>query len=366
MSVIRRYQGSAVRDGFTLIELLVVILIVGILIGLLVPALQRNSREAVRRMSCANNLKQFGIALHNYHSVYKQLPTAMGGTGAGATPQLGNANRLSGLVAILPFLEQQALWEQIANVSQFSGVSYPSMGPAPWVKEYVPWCTQIPTLQCLSSPSEYQTFGLTNYTFCIGDVATEIHQPTSLRGVFACRRSSTFKDLNDGLSNTIAMTEIGTPVDRTLVGQFATHQPEIFLQNPEACRQVRNESRPNQYSAEVTLTAHGRGGRWADGAGGYSLINTILPPNSPSCAVGGADAVDGIYSAGSYHEGGSYVLMADSAVIFMAEGIECGDTSRPPISPTQLQEGMIASPYGLWGALGSASGNEEIAEELKQ
>ena len=72
-------QRLSQRRGFTLVELLVVIAIIGILVGLLLPAVQA-AREAARRMSCSNNFKQLGIAIHNYHSAYKQLPIQGAGT----------------------------------------------------------------------------------------------------------------------------------------------------------------------------------------------------------------------------------------------------------------------------------------------
>uniref|UniRef100_UPI003563CD6E type IV pilin protein n=1 Tax=Novipirellula sp. TaxID=2795430 RepID=UPI003563CD6E len=72
----------SVKRGFTLVELLVVIAIIGVLVGLLLPAVQA-AREAARRMSCSNNFKQIGLAIHNYHSAYNQIPTHGSGTGTG-------------------------------------------------------------------------------------------------------------------------------------------------------------------------------------------------------------------------------------------------------------------------------------------
>ncbi len=112
--------------GFTLVELLVVIAIIGVMVGLLLPAVQA-AREAARRMTCGNNFKQIGLALHNYHAAYDKLPKGSGGTGtdqlhasipSSITWAAANQGRLSGLVQILPFMEQQALWDQISNPFQ--------------------------------------------------------------------------------------------------------------------------------------------------------------------------------------------------------------------------------------------------------
>ena len=133
------------RFGFTLVELLVVIAIIGILVGLLLPAVQA-AREAARRMSCSNNFKQIGLAIHNYHSAYKQLPMHSGGTrpspAAGGWWQPGdgsNRMRLSIFVGLTPFMEQQALWETISNPSVVDldnpgtprTTPWPAMGPTP-------------------------------------------------------------------------------------------------------------------------------------------------------------------------------------------------------------------------------------------
>ena len=133
------------RNAFTLVELLVVIAIIGVLVGLLLPAVQA-AREAARRMSCSNNFKQIGLAVHNYHSAYKELPRQGAGTGQDIASghyandsQIANNQSLSYIVGILPFMEQQALWEEIANPSTFDlrnpGTqrvpAWPAMGPTP-------------------------------------------------------------------------------------------------------------------------------------------------------------------------------------------------------------------------------------------
>lgn len=112
---------SRQRHGFTLVELLVVIAIIGILIALLLPAVQA-AREAARRSQCSNNLKQLALGLHNYESTYKRFPPAGKGYGwcpASATSEaeIWNSN---GLVELLPYIEQQALYEQFNHKVAFA------------------------------------------------------------------------------------------------------------------------------------------------------------------------------------------------------------------------------------------------------
>ena len=348
--------------GFTRVELLAVVIIIAILLALLLPP-TRGSRDVVRRMACGNNIKQVGLALHNYHAAYNQLPAAMGGTGFGTTLLTGNANRLSGLVALLPFVEQQHLWEQISIPTKFNGWLYPAMGPTPWTSGYTPWKTQIDTLLCPSSYGDDTGLGTTNYTFCIGDMAREIHEPTVKRGMFACRTTTCFEDVVDGLANTVAMCEIGPAQNSSVNGQFATLQPLTILDNPSLIRDLCDPKKPDLYLSNLKLGNPGRGGRWADGAAGYSLVNTILPPNSPSCSINGTESVDGLYSAGSPHQGGCHVLMADGAVRFITDSIDAGNQSQPTLTVEEMAKSEMPSPFGLWGAMGTASSKEAVKDE---
>ena len=417
-----------VRDqkGFTLVELLVVIAIIGVLVGLLLPAVQA-AREAARRMSCSNNFKQIGLAIHNYHSAFKQLPKQGTGTfrgDAGNITNNYNRNFLSYLVPILPFCEQQALWEKISNPSlevtpgqtmpgNVLGGMWPAMGPCPWQTRYVPWMTQVPTYRCPSDPG-YSPPGLgrSNYGACIGDAidrsrdgginewgfksnsngnATNRQRDlnwmatrarASMRGFFWPRHDSKFRDVLDGLSNTIAGGEICTSLQqREVKADFARNVAgNAWESNPSLCATGSHidPTRPNFYDPSANVSTGGtqmRGVRWADFRPHYTGFATILPPNSPSCQRGGGDYNESIMSAGSRHQGGAHVLMGDGAVVFMTDSVEAGDQTAPPIergsggSPGwmgPLTAPGQKSPYGLWGALGTRAVGETIEEQLNQ
>ncbi len=414
------------RYGFTLVELLVVIAIIGVLVGLLLPAVQA-AREAARRMSCSNNFKQIGLAIHNYHSAYKQIPTQHGGTGlrvgAGSWWEgsaTTNHEELSAFVGLTPFMEQQALWEKISNPSIDTvtpGFTIPTpsgmwsaMGTNPRTdrggfpsQEYVPWATEIPTLRCPSDPgSGAPALGRTNYAASVGDSCHRIQdmgakegslQPMSQwraerypacdRGFFQIKKESKFRDVLDGLSNTIAMAEIITDLGdldkRSAIsvlnggdaggiangpqsgpkwcvdqGQINPEAPTFFCDNDPNC---------NNPPALVRNGTSARGMNWANAMAPNSQVWTMRPPNSETCMAGWYDHV-GSLPASSRHQGGAHVLMGDGAVIFMTDSVEAGDQNAPVIS--YYNNPGKKSPYGLWGALGSRGGKEKIEEQLNQ
>lgn len=364
----KSFGGSAF--GFTLVELLIVIAIIGVLVGLLLPAM-RGTNEAARRMSCSNNFKHLGLAMHNYHSAFQQLPTAMGGTGEFALNRQGmdNGGRLSGLVSMAPFIEAQQLWEQISNPLDIEGHHYPAMGPLVSNPNYPPWKVQTSTLRCPSDPGTPDpgtsgSFAMTNYTFCIGDTGRDIHvvDDRPQRGAFGSHRVRRFNEISDGLANTIAMGEITVDLhDGGITGQYAINRSDSILESPITLAELVEPDRPNFFRASVSLSATGRGGNWADGGAGPSLFNTILPPNKTSGSVGG-ETSDGIYTTGSHHQGGGHVLMADGAVKFLTESIDAGDASKP-VPTITVEVPNPATPFGLWGKLGTAAGEDPFESD---
>lgn len=409
----RRCAHTDSRRAFTLVELLVVIAIIGVLVGLLLPAVQA-AREAARRMSCSNNFKQVGLAIHNYHSAYKQLPRQQGGTWTnGNVPtDMNNRMSLSMFVGLTPFFEQQALWEQISNPSQqrvdgtLQSPPYPPMGPAPSIDQYAPWMTEVPTLRCPSDPGYgLPGFGRTNYAACLGDSIDfmdtgPVHvqggvivdpPPTwvpnrsraACRGAFVARRDTRFRDILDGLSNTILCGEIATDLGNREIGTIAAIQNGTanVRDEPDHCQHdgLVSPERPRFWSdgtdggmaPTLAGSSEGRGFRWADAGTVWNEFNTILPPNRELCLGGSGNTgvdVPGVAPASSRHSGGAHVLMADGAIVFITDSIEAGDVHEGNVwlDGTGASTKGMPSPYGLWGALGTRASYEVVQEQLNQ
>ena len=160
--------------GFTLVELLVVIAIIGILIALLLPAVQA-AREAARRSQCSNNIKQLGIACHNYHDTFKCFPPMnIGTTGGGwGTHQTHNGGRLGWIVMLMPFFEEENLFQEIQAGGNYGGSAVPRGGSHPLWNGYTPYTNNLDTILCPSDPTGFQKrpseLGRSNYAYCWGD-----------------------------------------------------------------------------------------------------------------------------------------------------------------------------------------------------
>jgi prepilin-type N-terminal cleavage/methylation domain-containing protein len=359
--------------GFTLVELLVVIAIIGILVGLLLPAVQQ-AREAARRMSCSNNISQLGLALLNYESAFQKLPMHKGGTGqfGGASADFTNTGRLSANVAILPFMEQNALYEQIKNgfiiaSGGFAGQSIPG-GPAPWNDlggGYTPWRVELKGFRCPSDPGVSTGFGRSNYAYCYGDTGRGhewTDQRNGTRGMFTGRFNRGLRDCTDGTSNTIMLAEIATDSGpRTVRGWLASGLGDALQSNPALCLAEVN----GPLYINVGNTRADRGNKWTEGVGTNAVVNTILPPNSPACNAGGSpnDWEWGIMSASSYHTGGVHIVNVDRSTHFVGDEVNAGSALNVT-PPDYNQYNGIGGPsqFGVWGALGTRNGGETIPD----
>lgn len=187
------------RTGFTLIELLVVIAIIAILIALLLPAVQQ-AREAARRTQCKNNLKQYGLALHNYHDVHGLFPPSM------IYSQTQPGSRWwSWHVSILPQLEQTNLYQKIdINLDALHVAESLVNSPYTSVRLPVHNCASDPNGGIFSRPGQLPDLATTNYLGCRGSVRF----PDQGNGIFPDRNVSTrMRDITDGTSNTIMVGE---------------------------------------------------------------------------------------------------------------------------------------------------------------
>jgi prepilin-type N-terminal cleavage/methylation domain-containing protein len=366
----QRFSSTSRKRGFTLVELLVVIAIIGILVGLLLPAVQA-AREAARRMQCSNNLKQLGLACHNYESTFQRFPARQ--AGSGTIRSRDQRLRLSIFVSLLPFYEQTALSNQIQTAQN-----------APWANS--PWYNaQVPGLICPSdgiplgtdargnnAPNgrcSYACNGGDNYLSSVVNPSerqdanlSDQARTMTTRGVFGRHDYPTMGSISDGTSNTLMFAERSVPenrLDRGMVMVDAAGS-DLTTYVPLSCRAYWTGTQYVPTAAPFTQDTS-PGCRWADGAAFFAAFTTILPPNTALCLLGdpawqsgGGHYAPGIWTPTSQHPAGINSGNCDGSVRFISDSIDAGNLSI--VAPAFNSGGM--SPYGAWGALGTRSGGE--------
>lgn len=358
--------------AFTLVELLVVITIIGILIALLLPAVQA-AREAARRSQCVNQLKQLGLGLQNYHQNLAVFPPRKGGTtGYGSSTRLdGNYNRLSAFVFLLPYVEEQALYDRIMGGDPTTTPPVPKNGAAPW-SGWAPYSRAPAALSCPSGAVTPPTTSRCthNYAFCLGDQGYvpptgTLRDASSLRGCFPSQNCVSISDIRDGTSNTILMSErlkteyyVASVGANQVEGRAGTALNQTGINTaPIACYTV---APAGGYFMAGTAVKGKFGNVWADGQAERVAFNTIIPPNGPGCVDDSntnADSNNALLPASSFHPGGVNCLFADASVRFISNNIETGDLGA-------VQGASGVSVYGVWGALGSKAGNESVPQNF--
>ena len=362
------------RPGFTLIELLVVIAIIAVLIALLLPAVQA-AREAARRAQCVNNLKQLGIALHNYHDVVQGLPWGAGPWGW---------NDWSMHALMLPYMEQTTLYNALnfyaTGADGYQGT--PNVGIGNTTGIY----TKIAGFLCPSDPDRLTSLqGHNNYMGNAGSAPNSFYGWNSVssgsNGRFAglfcfvgvdcggmaqgkpCVQANGqpsfsigFRDITDGLSNTAAVSERVKGIGQNNQDNIDSNKPSAsFIDVPGVANDGITDAQPlpfyqkcSSFSASSITKASldgqdASGKRWDVGYAPDTRYVHVMPPNWPfQCGGTNDDAGrQAGYGATSRHAGGVNVLVMDGSVRFVKSTIN----------------------LNAWWGFGTRSNNEVISSD---
>ncbi|MDR1958381.1 MAG: DUF1559 domain-containing protein [Planctomycetaceae bacterium] len=354
-----------IRIAFTLVELLVVIAIIGILIALLLPAVQA-AREAARRMQCSNHEKQWGLALQNFHDTYNRLPASS----HDEIRRNQNRTTCSFIVFLLPFMEQQAYYDEVIVASGSGALAA---------------FTQTPSVfRCPSDGVKITTESVTNYHGSRADIvspdcensgspnpmstpnpnASQIYQvPRSWLqdGLYPI----SFAGITDGLSNTVAVAECLTgerltsgTVGGSYLRRLATGAGGHYTTAPQTCLSLKGPDKNYANASQPLHIGHAVGRAAFYPYVHQSWMHTLLPPNSPSCHE---DWHKALISASSNHTGGVNVCFLDGSVHFVSETIQTQNLNRASNSLSQPQDGSGRFSYGLWAELGAINDGAAVS-----
>ncbi len=359
------------RPAFTLVELLATLAIIALLIGLLLPAVQ-SAREAARRSSCGNNIKQLSLAVLGYEGSNGFLPPQGAPWEFCSLKNQGLKTldiryaEVSFLLWLMPYVEQQSIYDR--------GFAQELAGGVLWNGVFT---EQPAILLCPSEPHQGPGFrgaGCTNYRCSKGDIAAPPGKRS--RGPFsegsawdgsvwtpAPVRSA---HIRDGLSSTVMLGEamICTPATyATLpagVGKLGAIDSSTA---PATCWAL---VAGNQYSVPISQPDWLPGSTWGRSLDTYTSFYTNAAPNTPRC-VQDYDWAAYINPVSSYHPGGAMAAMCDGSVRFVTNDIDTGDPTQPQVNNAGTTANAWAytkaSIRGVWGAMGSIRGREVVSAE---
>lgn len=331
--------------GFTLIELLVVIAIVGTLVGLLLPAVQ-SAREAARRAACQNNLRQLGIAMHNFESVRKCFPPSAQALSGGVigTPWSGQA-------MMLPYLDDDTLFKKIDFKQPYSGTANNAFNT-------MVATLRVDVLVCTSDPKASPTadgkhfplnYGLNVGEYLVYDPVTK----TCGSGAFAPFTGIRQPQFLDGLSKTLAISEVKAKTPRS---QDIPALPATMPTGPE---QVAALAGTGAFGAE---SGHSE---WVCGRALHIGFTTTFPPNTV-VSYTHADGKSYDIDMGSFREKTPATASNDQAVPTRA--VVTSRSHHPGIVNTAMMDGSVrsfatATDALVWQGLGTRAAGETVAPD---